>query len=204
MASERTYIMVKPDGVQRGLVGEVIKRFEQKGFKLVALKLYQVRPRARRAAACSGAGCGRSRSRYSLSLARACARSFRSRSPLACFAPRRFPYAAQASKAHMEAHYADLATKKFFPSLIEYMTSGPVACMVWEGKEAVKMGRMLLGATKPSDSLPGTIRGDFAVDVGRNICHGSDAVESANAEIKHWFPEGVVEWASHSAPQLYE
>jgi len=112
--------------------------------------------------------------------------------------------AAQASKAHMEAHYADLATKKFFPSLIEYMTSGPVACMVWEGKEAVKMGRMLLGATKPSDSLPGTIRGDFAVDVGRNICHGSDAVESANAEIKHWFPEGVVEWASHSAPQLYE
>ena len=104
----------------------------------------------------------------------------------------------------MEAHYADLSTKKFFPSLIEYMTSGPVACMVWEGKEVVKMGRMLLGATKPSDSLPGTIRGDFAVDVGRNICHGSDAVESANAEIAHWFPEGVVAWASHSAGQLYE
>ena len=104
----------------------------------------------------------------------------------------------------MEAHYADLSTKKFFPSLIEYMTSGPVACMVWEGKEAVKMGRMLLGATKPSDSLPGTIRGDFAVDVGRNICHGSDAVESANAEIKMWFPEGVIEYKSHSFEQIYE
>jgi nucleoside-diphosphate kinase len=139
--------------------------------------------------------------------ARACARSFRPLTARVLRAPaltRRLPSRAQASKAHMEAHYADLSTKKFFPSLIEYMTSGPVACMVWEGKEAVKMGRMLLGATKPSDSLPGTIRGDFAVDVGRNICHGSDAVESANAEIKHWFPEGVVEWASHSAPQLYE
>ena len=148
--SPSTFFPVTGSGVQRGLVGEIIKRFEQKGFKLVALKL------------------------------------------------------TQASKAHMEKHYEDLKEKKFFPALVQYMISGPVVCMVWEGKDAIKMGRMLLGATKPSDSLPGTIRGDFAVDVGRNICHGSDAVESANAEIKHWFPEGVVEWASHSAPQLYE
>ena len=143
MATERTYIMIKPDGVQRGLTGEIIKRFEQKGFKLVALKLMH------------------------------------------------------ASKEHMEAHYDDLKAKKFFPGLIAYMTSGPVCCMVWEGKDAIKMGRMLLGATKPSDSLPGTIRGDFAVDVGRNICHGSDLPESAAAEIKHWFKDGeLVEWKS--------
>jgi nucleoside-diphosphate kinase len=147
---ERTYIMVKPDGVQRGLVGEIIKRFEQKGFKLVALKLVQP------------------------------------------------------SKSHMETHYEDLKEKKFFPGLIAYMTSGPVCAMVWEGKDVVKMGRMLLGATRPTDSLPGTIRGDFAVDVGRNICHGSDAVDSANKEIAHWFPEGLVEWKQDVVGQIYE
>lgn len=107
--------MVKPDGVQRGLVGEIIKRFEQKGFKLVGLKMVH------------------------------------------------------ASKEHMESHYEDLKEKKFFPGLVAYMTSGPVVGMVWEGKDVIKMGRMLLGATRPTDSAPGTIRGDFAVDVGRNI-----------------------------------
>lgn len=84
------------------------------------------------------------------------------------------------------------------------MSSGPVVCMVWEGLNAVKSGRVLLGATKPSDSAPGTIRGDFALDVGRNICHGSDAVESAANEIELWFPEGVTGWASHSAGWIYE
>jgi nucleoside-diphosphate kinase len=147
---ERTYIMVKPDGVARGLVGEIIKRFEQKGFKLVAMKMVQ------------------------------------------------------ASVPHMEAHYEDLKEKKFFPGLIAYMTSGPVVGMVWEGKDAIKMGRMLLGATRPADSLPGTIRGDFAVDVGRNICHGSDGPEGAAKEIAHWFPEGIVEYKQAAVEWVYE
>ena len=83
----------------------------------------------------------------------------------------------------LESHYEDLAGKGFFKGLIDYMNSGPVCCMVWEGNGAVKTGRKMLGATKPADSEPGTIRGDYAIDVGRNICHGSDAVESAEREI---------------------
>ncbi|CAM9644487.1 unnamed protein product [Ectocarpus fasciculatus] len=147
---ERTYIMVKPDGVQRGLVGEIIKRFEQKGFKMVGLKL---------------------------------------------FTP---------TRELLEAHYEDLSSKGFFAGLINYMNSGPVCCMAWEGQNAVKTGRVMLGATKPSDSAPGTIRGDFAIDVGRNICHGSDSVESAEREIAMWFPEGLNTWESHSRSQVYE
>ena len=131
---------LQPDGVQRGLVGEIIARFEKKGFKLQALKLY---------------------------------------SP---------------ERTLLEQHYADLSSKGFFAGLIEYMASGPVCCMVWEGLGAVKTGRVMLGATKPSDSAPGTIRGDFAMDVGRNICHGSDSVENAEREISLWFPEGVNSW----------
>ena len=99
--------MIKPDGVQRGLIGTIISRFEQKGYKLVAMKLT---------------------------------------SP---------------GKAHMETHYEDLANKKFFPGLIEYMTSGPVCAMVWEGVDVVREGRKMLGATMPSESACGTIRGDF-------------------------------------------
>ena len=104
----------------------------------------------------------------------------------------------------LETHYSDLSSKPFFPSLIEYMSSGPVCCMVWEGMGAVVTGRKMLGETKPSASAPGTIRGDFAIDVGRNICHGSDAVESAEKEIALWFPEGVCSWMSHSEPWIYE
>ena len=126
---ERTYIMIKPDGVQRGLVGTIIGRFEQKGYKLQALKLFQ------------------------------------------------------ASEDLLKTHYGDLVSKPFFPKLLEYMLSGPVTCMVWEGKEAVKTGRQMLGATNPLESLPGTIRGDFSIEVGRNICHGSDSVENAEKEI---------------------
>lgn len=147
---ERTYIMIKPDGVQRGLIGEIVKRFEQKGFKLVALKLT---------------------------------------SP---------------GKEHMEKHYSDLKDKKFFPGLIEYMTSGPVVAMVWEGNGVVATGRKMLGATMPSESNPGTIRGDLCIEVGRNICHGSDSVESANKEIALWFPEGVSEWTSCASAWIYE
>lgn len=126
MSAERTYIMVKPDGVQRGLVGEIIARFEKRGFFLRALK--QVSP----------------------------------------------------SEDLLKQHYADLSGKGFFEALIKYMLSGPVVAMVWEGKGVVATGRKMLGETNPLNSAPGTIRGDFCIDVGRNICHGSDSVESAN------------------------
>eukprot|EP00291_Cryptomonas_curvata_P025988 CAMPEP_0172163562 /NCGR_PEP_ID=MMETSP1050-20130122/7340_1 /TAXON_ID=233186 /ORGANISM="Cryptomonas curvata, Strain CCAP979/52" /LENGTH=143 /DNA_ID=CAMNT_0012833765 /DNA_START=32 /DNA_END=463 /DNA_ORIENTATION=+ len=143
--------MIKPDGVQRGLVAKIIERFEQKGFKLVALKFMN------------------------------------------------------ASKDLLEQHYADLSSKPFFPSLVTYMNSGPVVPMVWEGTGVVKAGRVILGATRPSESAMGTVRGDFCIDVGRNICHGSDAVESAEKEIALWFkPEELVDWASHSEPWVYE
>merc|ERR1712127_290841 len=147
---ERTYIMIKPDGVQRGLVGEIIKRFESKGYKLVAMKLDKP------------------------------------------------------ERSHLEKHYADLSSKGFFSGLIDYMSSGPVCCMVWEGTNVVLEGRKMLGATKPSESAMGTIRGDFCVEIGRNVCHGSDSVESANHEINLWFPEGVIEWNSCEEKWLYE
>merc|ERR1712119_101931 len=151
MPKEQTFIMIKPDGVQRGLVGPIISRFEQKGFKLAAMKL------------------------------------------------------CQPGKAHLEEHYADLKSKPFFGGLVDYMCSGPVCAMVWEGDNAVKTGRKMLGATKPMDSEPGTIRGDFCIDVGRNICHGSDAVESAQHEIKLWFkPEEVCTYDHRSHNWVYE
>ncbi|GAX09986.1 nucleoside-diphosphate kinase [Fistulifera solaris] len=151
MAMERTYIMIKPDGVQRGIVGNIISRFETKGYKLVAMKTRM------------------------------------------------------ATKELLEKHYADLTSKPFFPKLRDYMLSGPVVSMVWEGKEAVSTGRKMLGATNPLESAPGTIRGDFCIEVGRNICHGSDSVENANKEIALWFDESeVLDWESHSQSWLYE
>lgn len=151
MTTERTFIAIKPDGVQRGLVGKIIGRFEDKGFKLVAMKQMT------------------------------------------------------ASKEHLEKHYADLSSKPFFPGLVEYMGSGPVVAMVWEGEGAVATGRKMLGETKPQDSAPGTIRGDFCIQVGRNICHGSDSVESANHEIALWFnPNEISEWKSCANTWVYE
>ncbi|KAJ3723465.1 nucleoside diphosphate kinase [Lentinula guzmanii] len=147
---EQTYIMVKPDGVQRGLVGEIIARFEKRGFKLVAMKLVH------------------------------------------------------ATTEHLEKHYADLKGKPFFPGLIKYMASGPVVAMVWEGLDAVKTGRVMLGATNPLASAPGTIRGDYALAVGRNICHGSDAVDSAQKEIALWFPEGLVQYSNTLEGWVFE
>ena len=143
--------MLKPDGVLRGLIGEVISRFEKKGFKLVALKL------------------------------------------------------ATPTKELLEEHYGDLKTKPFFPKLVEYMQMGPVCCMVWEGLNAVLTGRKMLGETKPFDSLPGTIRGDLCLDVGRNLCHGSDSVDSANNEIKLWFKEEELNnYTQHGKDMIYE
>ncbi|CAG8448898.1 10008_t:CDS:10 [Ambispora leptoticha] len=140
MATERTYIMVKPDGVERGLVGEIIKRFENKGYQLLALQM--IKP----------------------------------------------------TKELLEEHYTDLKEKPFFPGLIKYMSAGPVVGMVWIGKDIVKVGRRLLGETNPLASNPGTIRGDFGIDVGRNLCHGSDSPDNAEREISLWFPNGVVQW----------
>merc|ERR1712008_412912 len=148
---ERTFIMLKPDAVQRGLVGEIIKRFEQKGFKLVAMKMMH------------------------------------------------------ASVEHLEEHYADLKGKKFFPGLIKYMNFGPVVPMVWEGLNVVKTGRVMLGETNPAASAMGTIRGDFSIQVGRNMCHGSDAVESANKEIALWFKdEELIKWDPVTMGWVYE
>ncbi|XP_078155892.1 nucleoside diphosphate kinase [Carex rostrata] len=147
---ETTFIMIKPDGVQRGLIGDIISRFEKKGFYLKAMKLITVE------------------------------RSF------------------------AEKHYADLSSKPFFGGLVEYIVSGPVVAMVWEGKGVVTTGRLMIGATKPSESVPGSIRGDYAVEVGRNVIHGSDSVESARKEIALWFPEGLSEWRSEMHPWIYE
>eukprot|EP00850_Spirogloea_muscicola_P021063 SM000235S08102 [mRNA] locus=s235:18894:20335:- [translate_table: standard] len=148
--AEQTYIMVKPDGVHRNLVGEIIQRFERKGFTLRGLKLISV------------------------------------------------------ERGFAERHYADLSSKPFFSSLVDYIISGPVVAMVWEGKGVVATGRTIIGATNPAASAPGTIRGDYAVEIGRNIIHGSDSVENAQKEIALWFPEGVVEWQPALKPWISE
>merc|ERR1712226_1838190 len=151
MSTERTFIAVKPDGVQRGLTGEIIKRFEAKGFKLAAMKFMQ------------------------------------------------------ASEDHLKKHYADLSDKPFFAGLVKYMASGPVLAMVWEGLNVVATGRVMLGETNPKDSKPGTIRGDFCIQIGRNICHGSDAVDSAQKEIALWFKgEELVSWKPAAVDWIYE
>jgi len=151
MSMERSYIMIKPDGVQRGLVGDIVKRFEQKGFKLVAMKL------------------------------------------------------TQATEELLTQHYDQLADKPFFPKLMQYMISGPVVAMVWEGKGVVATGRKMLGATNPLESEPGTIRGDFCIEVGRNICHGSDSVENAEREIGLWFEESeLCDYTASQFDWIYE
>jgi len=149
--TERTFVAIKPDGVQRAMVGEIMKRFEQRGLKLVALKMRRV------------------------------------------------------TKEHAQKHYADLSKKPFFDDLCSFICSSPVVSMVWEGYQAVKTGRVLLGATNPQDSLPGTIRGDLAIDIGRNVIHASDSVESANKEIALWFtPEDIADWCPAAAGWVYE
>jgi nucleoside-diphosphate kinase len=148
---ERTFIAVKPDGVQRGLVGEIIAKFEKKGYTLVGLKLLH-------------------------------------------------PTEEMAAK-----HYEDLKDKPFFAGLVKYFSSGPIVGMVWQGKDVVKQGRVLLGATNPRVSAPGTIRGDYAIDVGRNVCHGSDATDSAAREIAFWFKsEEVADWSRPDHRWIYE
>lgn len=148
---ERTFIAIKPDAVQRGLVGEIITRLEAKGFALVGMKLTNV------------------------------------------------------SRELAEKHYAVHKDKPFFSGLVEFITSGPVVAMVWEGKGVVASARKIIGSTNPLESAPGTIRGDFGLDIGRNLIHGSDAVETANQEIDLWFkPEELAAWQPTMMPWLYE
>uniref|UniRef100_A0A452QIL5 Nucleoside diphosphate kinase n=2 Tax=Ursidae TaxID=9632 RepID=A0A452QIL5_URSAM len=110
-----------------------------------------------------------------------------------------------ASEELLKQHYIDLKDRPFFPGLVKYMNSGPVVAMVWEGLNVVKTGRMMLGETNPADSKPGTIRGDFCIQVGRNIIHGSDSVKSAEKEISLWFkPEELVHYKSCAFDWIYE
>ena len=148
---ERTFLAIKPDGVQRRLVGEIIRRFETKGFTLVGLKFMKV------------------------------------------------------SKELAEQHYDVHRERPFFPGLVEFIISSPVVAMVWEGEGVVAAARKIIGATNPLTSEPGTIRGDFGINVGRNLIHGSDAQETAQREIALWFKdEELVAWQPHSAPWLNE
>ncbi|MCJ0964677.1 nucleoside-diphosphate kinase [Mammaliicoccus sciuri] len=132
---ERTFLMIKPDAVQRNLIGEVVSRLERKGLKLVAAKLFQ------------------------------------------------------ASEELAKEHYAEHVEKPFFNDLVSFITSGPVFAMVVEGKNVVEVTRTLVGETNPTKAAPGTIRGDYCIDLGRNIIHGSDSNESAEREIGLWFDQ---------------
>ncbi|AWB45011.1 nucleoside-diphosphate kinase [Paenibacillus sp. CAA11] len=130
---ERTFLMVKPDGVQRGLMGRIISRLEDKGFKMIAGKFIQV------------------------------------------------------TDEQAERHYAEHVGKPFFGELVDFITSGPVFAMVWEGDDIVALSRAVIGKTKVTEAQPGTIRGDFAAHTPFNLIHGSDAIESAEREIANFF-----------------
>ena len=147
---ETTYVMIKPDGVQRGLIGEIIGRFEQKGLKLVGLK--SIIP----------------------------------------------------SEEIARSHYAVHSERPFFPGLIKFVTSGPVVCMAWAGKDAISVARNLIGPTNGREAPPGTIRGDYGMDIGYNMIHGSDAPETAEFELGLWFSEGLMEWDQTISRWFYE
>ena len=130
---QKSLVLLKPDAVQRGLIGELISRLERRGLKLVAMKMMRV------------------------------------------------------SEELGRTHYAAHVERPFFPGLIEFITSGPIVAMVWEGKNVVELVRTMMGATDPQNAAPGTIRGDFAVSVGPNLIHGSDSEEAAAREIDLFF-----------------
>ncbi len=148
---EKTFVMVKPDGVQRGLIGEVIARLERRGLKLTGAKFMNV----------------------SVELA--------------------------------NTHYAIHKGKPFFESLIHYIISAPVMAMVWEGPNAVAAVRQTMGATRPIEASPGSVRHDFCLDVGRNLTHASDSVENGEEEISLWFEEDeILHWNRATDPWLFE
>jgi nucleoside-diphosphate kinase len=138
---EKTFVIVKPDGVQRGLIGEVIARLERRGLKMVGAKFLQV------------------------------------------------------SRELAETHYDIHKGKAFYEGLLKYITSAPVMAMVWEGPNAVAAVRQTMGATRPTEAAPGSLRHDFALDIGRNLTHASDSVENGDKEVALWFkPEELVQW----------
>lgn len=148
---EKTFIMLKPDAVQRGLAGEIIARFEKKGFKLVGMKLIQV------------------------------------------------------DRTLAEEHYVEHQGKGFFEPTVAYIMSSPVIALVWEGKNVVALARELMGATNPANANPGSIRGMYAMDISRNVVHGSDSVTSAEREIALYFkPEELVSYRKASDEWLSE
>ncbi|KAF7664502.1 hypothetical protein LDENG_00175080, partial [Lucifuga dentata] len=150
-AAERTLIVVKPDGVQRRLVGQVIQRFERRGFKLVGLKMLQV------------------------------------------------------SEDLLSQHYCQLRMKPFYPSLLQYMTSGPVVVMVWEGHNVVQTSRVMVGQTNPAEAQAGTVRGDFSIHVSRNVVHASDSLEGAQREVQLWFQgQELLSWTCCDQTSTYE
>ena len=147
---ERTFIILKPDAVQRGLVGEIIARFERRGLKLVAMQLIAV------------------------------------------------------SDELAQQHYAVHKERPFFNSLISYITSSPVVALVLEGTDAISVVRKTVGATKPADAEPGTIRADFGLEIGRNLVHASDGSETAKSEIALWFGDDLVEWPRNTDAWIFE
>jgi len=136
--SEKTYLMIKPDGVERGLIGEIISRFENKSLKLCGMKMMLIPTRL------------------------------------------------------AEKHYDVHKDKDFFPALIEFITSGPVVAMVWEGRNAIEIARKICGATSPDKAEIGTIRGDFVNSISANIIHSSDSAENAEREIKLFFSDDEI------------
>jgi len=143
--------MIKPDGVQRGLVGKVVQRIEEKGLKIIALKM-SLMPAER-----------------------------------------------------AKKHYAEHAGKKFYNDLVEFITCGPSVVLVVEGKGAIAAIRKMNGATDPSEAIPGTIRGDFGIETGRNVVHGSDSLESAAREIAlHFQPSEIQDYERIDEPWIYE
>jgi nucleoside-diphosphate kinase len=130
---EQTFVMLKPDALKRGLIGEIISRIEKKGYKITRMETKNL------------------------------------------------------TEALLREHYAHIADKPFFPEILDFMTSGPVIAMIVEGPDVVTGIRILMGATKFEDALPGTIRGDYAFSTGENLIHGSDSLENAKAEIKRFF-----------------
>lgn len=138
---EQTLVLIKPDGVQRGLVGQIITRLERRGLKLIGMKFMQV--------------------------------------------------STELASTHYEAHVG----KPFYEGLVNYITSSPIVAMVWEGKDAIQIVRTTMGATNAAVAAPGTIRGDFAVEIGRNLVHGSDGLESAAREVSLFFKsDELVNW----------
>ena len=148
---QQTFLAIKPDGVQRGLIGKVISTLEQKGFKLVAMKFMKV------------------------------------------------------TNELAEKHYGEHKDKPFFKGLVSFITSGPIVAMVWEGKDVINSVRKMMGKTNPLEAEVGTIRGDFGIDIGRNVTHGSDSIESAKREINLFFKgDEIINWKPDMHGWIYE